>query len=141
MLYHVEALFPTVTLKERRILSVEENQMNLLWLFDSCGFIVGPAILLAAVCAVVLCFRASRSSSSRRARRLALAAAVSPVAVAVCGAASGFIVWWSAGLVESPWVALGKVCLAGLVIAALPVGWALFLLRCQPNSDSGASVG
>jgi hypothetical protein len=114
--------------------------VNILWLFDTCGWIFGPAILLAGLCAVALCLRASRRSSSRRGRGVALAAAGSPLAVAVCGAVIGLVVWWAAQVPEAPWLALGKVCLAGLVVAALPLGWALFLLRGRPNSADTVQV-
>jgi hypothetical protein len=103
--------------------------VNILWLFDTCGYIVGPAIMLAGLCAVGLCLWASLPASTRRVRRVALAAAVSPLAVGACGAVFGFIVWWSAHDPGSPWLGLGKVCLAGLAVAALPLVWALLLLR------------
>jgi hypothetical protein len=115
--------------------------MNILWLFDTCGYIVGPAIWLAGLCAVGLCLRASRPSSTRRSRRVALAAAVSPVAVALCGVVFGLVVWWAAHVPDAPWLALGKVCLAGLVVAGLPLVWALFLLRSGPHSAGTRSVG
>ena len=108
--------------------------MNILWLFDTCGYIFGPAILIAGLCGVGMCLRARSPSSTRRARRAALVAALSPVIVGVCGAASGLVVWWVAAVPTAPWLPLGKVCLAGLVVAALPLGWALLLLRSRPNS-------
>jgi len=106
----------------------------MLWLFDSCGYLVGPAILLAGLCAVGLCGWASRPASSRRARRVALVAAAAPIVIALCGVLFGLIMCWLAQAPDSPWGALGKVCLAGLVVAALPLAWAMWLLRRRPHS-------
>jgi hypothetical protein len=52
----------------------------------------------------------------------------------------GLLVWWFAHVPGAPWLALGKVCLAGLVVAALPLGWSLFLIRCRPNSGGTVSA-
>ncbi len=107
--------------------------MGILWLFDTCGYIVGPAIIGAGLVAVGLCLRASRRSSTPRTRRFAVVASMSPVVVGLCGAVFGFLVWWTARVPNAPWLALGKVCLAGLVVAAVPLFWSLLLLRARRN--------
>src|ERR1700676_4718132 len=114
--------------------------MNLLWLFDTCGYIVGPAILAAGLLAIGLCLWASRPSTPRRGRRRALVVAASPAAVGLGGAAFGFVIWWTAGAQGAPWAALGKVCLAGAVGAPGPLAWAVLLPRSGRGSGGSASV-
>ncbi|HEX4612007.1 MAG TPA: hypothetical protein VH092_27670, partial [Urbifossiella sp.] len=67
--------------------------MNIPWLFDTCGFIVGPAIMLAGLASLGLCLRASRASATWPQRRQAFVAAVSPVVTALLGVVFGLVVW------------------------------------------------
>jgi hypothetical protein len=112
--------------------------MNPLWLFDTCGYVVGPAILAAGLLAIGLCLGASRPSATRRRRLSALAAAASPAAVGLAGAAFGFVVWWASGAPGAPWAARGKVCLAGAAVAAVPLAWSALLLRGGRGSGGAA---
>jgi hypothetical protein len=107
--------------------------MGFLSLFNSCGWIFGPAIFLAGLLALGLCLWASFQTRSRRAGYIALAWSASPVLLGVCGALVGLIVVWYAGLVMNGdvWMALGKVPVAGLVVAAPALLWALILLRLR----------
>lgn len=112
--------------------------MNALWLFDSCGYIIGPAILLAGLCGIVLCLWASRNASTRRTRQWALAVALAPIVIGLIGVVFGYVVWQSSNIPETPWGPLGKVLLAGVVVAAGPLLWATLLLRrTQWNAEGG----
>jgi len=108
--------------------------MNILWLFDTCGYIFGPAIMVAGVVPVLLCAGVTFRSTSRRTQRLAVALAVSPLALGLCGFLVGLVVCWSASLPSVPWLALGKVCLAGAAVSVVPLIWALLLFRTRRNS-------
>jgi hypothetical protein len=107
--------------------------MSFLSLFNTTGWIFGPAILLAGVVALVLCIRASLPGSAPQSRRVALFAALLPFALGICAAIVGFAVWQAAGAPAGdgfgPWPALGKACLAGLVVTVPPLGWAFLLNR------------
>jgi presenilin-like A22 family membrane protease len=114
--------------------------MNVLWLFDTCGYVFGPAIMAAGVFAVALCAMASRPSSPRSARHRAVAVALLPAAIGLCGALFGLAVWWVDRVPVPPWLALGKVCLAGLAMSALPLIWSLLLARARRDSASPAAA-
>jgi hypothetical protein len=108
--------------------------MSIFWLFDTSGLIFGPAILLAGVVALGLCVWATRRSSPRRTQRLAVTVSFLPLAISMCGALVGAILWWSLAWPESTAATarnLGKVCLAGLVVSSVPLVWALLLLRLR----------
>jgi hypothetical protein len=108
--------------------------MSIFWLFDTCGLIFGPAILLAGIVALGLCLWATLRSTPRRTQRLAVAISFLPLAISICGAVVGAILWWALAWPESTAAAsrnLGQVCLAGLVVSSVPLLWALLLLRLQ----------
>ena len=111
---------------------------HILWLFDTCGWIFGPAIMLAGLAALGLCAWATFGSLSRCVRRRAVVLAVSPLVLGVCGFFFGLGVCWYVGVPAVPWGALGKVCLAGAVVSAVPLAWALFLPRT--GGESGPRV-
>jgi hypothetical protein len=106
--------------------------MGILWLFDTCGLIVGPAIWAAGLFAIWRCIRASRRSSSLYVRRSAAIYALLPLAVGICGALFGVAMLLAAtqpaGLARNPWLDLAKVCLAGFVVTCIPLIWSLMLL-------------
>jgi hypothetical protein len=105
--------------------------MGIFWLFDTCGWIFGPAIILAGLTALGLCLRATLRPASPRAGRLAVATSLSPVALGLCGALIGLALLWYLGeagnMKAEHWLALGKVILAGLVVAAPSLVWAMTL--------------
>ena len=109
--------------------------MGVLSLFDSCGYIFGPAIFLAGAAALGLCLWASFRPGSPRAPRVALAFSLSPVALGIGGALFGLALMWHlgqlGGMKSDNWLSLGKVALAGLVVAAPSLVWALVLLRVR----------
>jgi hypothetical protein len=104
--------------------------MNVLALFDTTGFIIGPAMMLAGIVALVLCLRASRQPDSPRAKRVALLVSLLPFALGIFAIPFGLAAWAASGQGGTPdWLALGKACLAGLVVTAVPLVWSLLLLR------------
>ena len=110
--------------------------MNVLWLFDTCGYLFGPAIMVAGAAAVILCAWATFRSTSRRSQRRALAVAGLPMLLGLCGFLVGLIICWNARVPGVPWLALGKVCLAGAAVSAVPLIWALLLCRNRGNTCS-----
>jgi hypothetical protein len=109
--------------------------MSILWLFDTCGWILGPAILLAGVAALGLCLWATcQFTLRRRTQRLAVSVSLLPLVLGICGALVGAVLWlslaWPISTADGL-QALGKVCLAGLVVSAVPLVWALLLLRLR----------
>src|SRR6516225_3612838 len=112
--------------------------MNVLALFDTAGYIVGPAIMLAGLLALLLCLRATRQIDSPQARRTALLASFLPLGAGFLGALFGLI-WFlcfgpQGGIQMVQWQALGKVCLAGLVVTTFPLLWSLVLFRIPRTS-------
>jgi hypothetical protein len=109
--------------------------VNVLWLFDTTGWIIGPVMLITGLLALVLCLRANNSASSPRAVRAALIASLLPLAAGVCAIGFGWaVVWYSGKIPEDTtgiWLALGKACLAGLVVSLVPLSWSLGLLWGQ----------
>jgi hypothetical protein len=109
--------------------------MGFLSLFNSCGYVFGPAIFLAGLVALGLCLWASFKSRSGRAGRIALACSLGPVVLGLCGALFGLILLWYlgqlGGMSGENWLYLGKVPLSGLVVAAPSLVWALVLLRLR----------
>jgi hypothetical protein len=107
--------------------------MNILWLFDSCGYIFGPAILSAGLLALGLCLWANLAQRAERLNRIAAVFSLGPVVLGLCGALFGLGLLWYLGKLgdirADNWVALGKVCLAGLVVTIPPLLWSLLLLR------------
>ncbi len=104
-------------------------------LFDSCGYIFGGAIFLTGLIALGSCLWASMRSRSARAGRIALAFSLGPVAAGVCGALFGLGLMAYLGelgqMKSDNWLYLGKVPLAGLVVAVPSLLWALLLLRLR----------
>lgn len=109
--------------------------MGFFSLFNSCGWIFGPAIFLAGLVSLGLCGWASLESKSLRASRIAAAVSLSPVALGICGALFGVAFMWSLGelanMKSDNWLYLGKVPVAGLAVAAPSLVWALILLRLR----------
>ena len=106
--------------------------MGILWLFDTTGMIIGPIMWLTGLVALVLCLRASTWARNLRAARVALATSSLPLLAGLCAIPFGVIVMWSAGQLDAlNWGALVKACLAGLVVAAVPLIWSFALLRNQ----------
>jgi hypothetical protein len=62
-----------------------------------------------------------------KSRRQALFGSLTPFAAGLCGAVVGLIVCLSQDRQPVQWLALGKVCLAGLAVTALPLVWSLGL--------------
>ena len=114
--------------------------MNILWLFDTCGYIFGPAMIIAGVFALFLCLRASRPSCPRSAQRRAVAIALSPALIGLCGALVGLALWAANRMAVDPWEACGKVCLAGMAVSAVPLIWSLLLLRGKPGAAKPLTV-
>jgi hypothetical protein len=114
--------------------------MGIQWLFNTTGWIFGPAILLAGLVALILCLRASLWARSYGPRRAAMIWSFVPFATAVCGALFGlglvFVV--GAGPTQEGWLALGKCCLAGLAVTVVPLAWAVVLVRVQREGPPGA---
>ena len=117
--------------------------MNILWLFDTCGYIFGPAIMATGAIAVLLCawatYRPHSRPLSRRGLRVVLGVAFAPLAVAFCGVLFGLGVCL-ANNVDVAWGALGKVVLAGAVVSLVPVIWAFFL-RARRTPEPQAATG
>lgn len=114
--------------------------MTILWLFDSCGYIFGPAIIAAGVAALVVCAWMTFRSTTARLQRLAVPLATLPVILGVCGFLVGLVICWSADIGPVPWLVLGKVILAGAVVSVVPLLWALFLRRIHRNSGLRAAA-
>jgi hypothetical protein len=104
---------------------------NILWLFNTCGPVVGLSMFAAGLVALGLCAWATRPASSPKGRRIAMRAALAPIVVGLCGALSGLVYFGARNLTGADWLSLGKVCLAGLVVSAVPLVWALLLLRLR----------
>jgi hypothetical protein len=104
--------------------------VNILWLFDSLGLIFGPLVFLAGITALFLCYRATHRAESGI-RKTALIGSLTPFAVGICAAVFGIILFSGkpGGLQNEEWLSLGKACLAGLVVTAIPLVWSLMLFR------------
>lgn len=105
--------------------------MNPLWLFDTCGWIFGPAIMAAGVIAITMCAWVTFGSASKRARRRTVALATLPLLLGICGFLVGLALAWNQDMTSEHWLALGKVCLAGAMVTLVPLPWALWLIRLQ----------
>jgi hypothetical protein len=104
---------------------------SILWLFNTCGTIFGPAIWLAGIVAIVLCVRATRRPSPER-RQLAFRASLAPFALGVLGVFVGLAVC-AANQIAADAGALLKVCLAGFVVTVPALVWSLSLPRPRPQ--------
>ena len=109
--------------------------MWLLWLFNTTGLIFGSAILLAGVVALGFCLRASLRAKPARASRVAVTFSLLPFALGICAALVGLGLWLAGAMPDvarlDAAMNLGKACLAGLVTTAVPLGWALILVRLR----------
>jgi len=109
--------------------------MYILWLFNTTGLIFGPAIMLSGILALLLCLRATSWASTAPARRTAVVASFLPLALGLGAVAFGLAVWWYSGQIAEDrwvvWLALGKACLAGLVVSTIPLFWSLGLSLAQ----------
>lgn len=104
---------------------------SVLWLFDTCGLIVGPAMWLAGLVAVGLCVRATRRATAES-RRLAVRASLAPFALGVLGVFFGLAVCAVSHVPADP-AALLKVTLAGLLVTLPVLVWALLLRGLRPQ--------
>ena len=108
--------------------------MDFLAFLSTAGWIFGPAILLAGATSVVLCWRATRATSTDRDQRYAVVAASAPFALGCVGAVVGFIFWTVAGQPgdsATSFRALGQVILAGAYVSFLPFLWASGVRRAR----------
>ena len=107
--------------------------MFFLWLFQTAGWICGPLIVFTGIIALVLCLRATCRPDSPVLRRNAWIGSLIPLALGICGAIVGLVVFFVSGapggLQQEHCLNLGRVVLAGLVVSAVPLLWSLFLLR------------
>ncbi len=104
---------------------------SVLWLFDSCGFIFGPAMFAAAGVALFLCARSTFGVPTKRTEQLLLPMSALPLLLGCCGFVVGVAVCWIENMPSFPWLVLGKVCLAGGVMSLLPLAWSLYLRRVR----------
>jgi hypothetical protein len=106
-----------------------------MWLFNTTGWIFGPAILLAGVVALGFCLRATLRVSPAGAPRTAFTFSLLPFALGICAALVGLGIWLAGGMPNVPVLEgtlnLGKACLAGLVTTLVPLAWALTLVRLR----------
>jgi hypothetical protein len=95
---------------------------------QSPGYIFGPAMLLAGLIAVYMCVRASRAGAPDRARWVALAAALSPIAIGLLGAVFGALVLWQVGAAAQDWANawqyLACTVVFGVFVSLIPLVWA-----------------
>lgn len=105
--------------------------MNILWLFDTAGLIFGPAIILAGIVALAMCVRSTVKPALRGGKTILVA--LMPFGLAIIGALVGLGIVLNegrpGGVPSDAWLALGKVCVAGLTVTALPLLWAVVLVR------------
>lgn len=117
--------------------------MWFLWLFDSTGWIFGPAILLAGVLALAMCLRESVGATTVKRRRAALAWSLLPFVLGIAAALVGAALWLAGTMPEvttsNAARRLGKACLAGLITTTPPLAWAVALVR-RRRASQGAGV-
>jgi hypothetical protein len=110
---------------------------TMFWLFNTTGMIFGPIILALGWIALVLCVWATLMRTWKTCRA-ALVAALLPFLAGVYCALVGYLGWWrsneQAANLSEIWLALGKACLAGLVVTVVPLVWSWLLLRRQRSS-------
>ncbi|MFO0826390.1 MAG: hypothetical protein U0792_25270 [Gemmataceae bacterium] len=107
--------------------------MAILWLFNTCGFIIAPLMWLAGLVAIGFCIRATRNAGSRN---LAIKVSLAPLAVGIIGMIWGSVMVFTMAQVPNDTdaaLSIGKVGLAGLVVTAIPLLWALSLRRPEPQ--------
>jgi hypothetical protein len=102
--------------------------MIVLELFNTLGLIFGPLVFLVGIVALALCLRATKRPDSSYARRTALFGSLAPFVAGICAVIFGLIYCGILGL-QVHWLDLGKACLAGLVVTAIPLLWSLMLFR------------
>jgi hypothetical protein len=112
--------------------------MWFLWLFNTTGLIFGSAILLAGVVALGLCLAATLRVSTPRSSRMAVTFSLMPFAIGICATLVGVGLWLAGVMPEvarmEAAMNLGKASLAGLATTAVPLAWALALVRLGRGS-------
>ena len=102
-----------------------------LFLFNTTGLIFGPLILLSGGFSLFLCFKSSKSPNNTKLRRQLLLISFLPFFISLFGALVGFVILinhaGNRGIQVDNWLALGKCCLAGLVVSLFPLSWSIFL--------------
>src|SRR4051812_15391662 len=106
----------------------KDPSMNILWLFDTLGLIIGPLMLVALLAALVMCGVASSRTAAPRSRQRALSWAFAPAVVGVLGFLFGIVICLANGIAIN-WLAVAKCILAGAVVTIIPLTWALLLRR------------
>jgi hypothetical protein len=108
---------------------------DILFLFNSLGLIFGPAVFLAGLLALILCFRATRRRKSAPVGRSTVVVSLMPLTISICAALVGLAICigerraWN----NFDWTALGRCCLAGMVVSLVPLMWSLWLRRSRAN--------
>jgi hypothetical protein len=109
--------------------------MWFLWVFNTTGLIFGSAILVAGVVALGSCLRASLRAKPARTPRMAVTFSLLPFAFGICAALVGCGLWMTGAMPDvarlDAALNIGKACLAGLVTTAVPLAWALILVRLR----------
>jgi hypothetical protein len=106
--------------------------------------IFGPPILLAGAAAGAMCGWATLRPNRRAARR-AVWWAISPAAIGLMAVALGSVRWaLFYGPAASPWSqwwpALGYTALFGVLVSAVPLAWAVALVRRAPTPPAGPTA-
>ena len=103
----------------------------ILFLFNTTGLIFGPLILLSGGFSLFLCFKATRTPNDIKLRRQSLLISFLPFFISLFGAMVGYLILINHGgnrsIQVANWLALGKCCLAGLVVSLFPFSWSIFL--------------
>lgn len=103
-----------------------------LFLFNTTGLIFGPLILLSGGFSLFICFKATRSRNDIKLRRQSLLISFLPFFISLLGAMIGYLILinygGNRGIQVANWLALGKCCLAGLIVSLLPLSWSIYLI-------------
>ena len=103
-----------------------------LFLFNTTGLIFGPLILLSGGFSLFIFFKATRSRNDIKLRRQSLLISFLPFFISLLGAMIGYLILinygGNRGIQVANWLALGKCCLAGLIVSLLPLSWSIYLI-------------